>query len=268
MRETDLYPPVKAFLEAQGYTVKGEVEGCDVVALRGDEPPVVVELKTAFSLPPGLPGDRAAERHRQRLPRDPAVFETHRPQERYPRAVPPPGSRAPGGPARACAVRRGVARSGGVPAAAACGGARKAVEGVPAPGGRSQPGRLEPARDHDRVPAGCPALCRVPRCQRSDESRCRGRRGRRRQDRDHDARRPLRLVRTSRGHAPRGLRPDAEGTRGAGGIRGCRGGAVTRRLPHFRAGFRLRFRGRTSPPVRSRRCDSAGRPVGHKPRPR
>ena len=50
MRETDLYPPVKAFLEAQGYAVKSEVEGCDVVAIRGEEPPVIVELKAVFSL--------------------------------------------------------------------------------------------------------------------------------------------------------------------------------------------------------------------------
>ena len=50
MRETDLYPPVKAFLEAQGYVVKSEVEGCDVVAVRGEEPPVIVELKAVFSL--------------------------------------------------------------------------------------------------------------------------------------------------------------------------------------------------------------------------
>ena len=50
MRETDLYPPIKAFLEAQGYTVKSEVEGCDVVAIRGEEPPVIVEMKTGFSL--------------------------------------------------------------------------------------------------------------------------------------------------------------------------------------------------------------------------
>jgi hypothetical protein len=49
-RETDLYEPVKAFLEAQGYEVKAEVSGCDVVAVRGDEPPVVVELKTRFNL--------------------------------------------------------------------------------------------------------------------------------------------------------------------------------------------------------------------------
>ncbi|MEO0819142.1 MAG: DUF2161 family putative PD-(D/E)XK-type phosphodiesterase [Pseudomonadota bacterium] len=48
--ETDLYPPVKAFLEGQGYEVKGEVDGTDVVARRGDEDPVIVELKTGFSL--------------------------------------------------------------------------------------------------------------------------------------------------------------------------------------------------------------------------
>jgi len=50
--ETTLYPPVKRYLEALGFTVKGEVCGCDLVALRGDEPPIVVigELKVAFSL--------------------------------------------------------------------------------------------------------------------------------------------------------------------------------------------------------------------------
>ena len=50
MRESDLYPPVKAFLVAQGYTVKSEIGHLDVLALRGDEPPVVVEMKTTFSL--------------------------------------------------------------------------------------------------------------------------------------------------------------------------------------------------------------------------
>ena len=50
MRETDLYPPVKAFLEGQGYEVKAEIGPADVVACRGDEDPVVVELKTGFSL--------------------------------------------------------------------------------------------------------------------------------------------------------------------------------------------------------------------------
>jgi len=48
--ETDLYAPVKALLEKQGYDVKGEVRGCDVVGVRGDEPPVIVELKKAFGL--------------------------------------------------------------------------------------------------------------------------------------------------------------------------------------------------------------------------
>ena len=51
LRETELYPPIKRFLEGQGYEVKGEVADCDVVACRDDEDPVVVELKTAFSLP-------------------------------------------------------------------------------------------------------------------------------------------------------------------------------------------------------------------------
>ncbi|MBO9430738.1 MULTISPECIES: DUF2161 domain-containing phosphodiesterase [unclassified Sulfitobacter] len=49
-RETDLYPPIKAFLEDQGYVVKAEVGAADVVAVRGAEPPVVVELKLGFSL--------------------------------------------------------------------------------------------------------------------------------------------------------------------------------------------------------------------------
>lgn len=48
--ESDLYAPVKALLEGQGYVVKGEVRGCDVVGVRGDEPPVVVELKRSFGL--------------------------------------------------------------------------------------------------------------------------------------------------------------------------------------------------------------------------
>jgi hypothetical protein len=48
--ESDLYPPVKALLEAQGYVVKGEIGRCDVVGVRGDEPPVIVELKRAFNL--------------------------------------------------------------------------------------------------------------------------------------------------------------------------------------------------------------------------
>lgn len=50
--ETTLYLPIKGFLEAAGYTVKGEIAGCDVVGLSPEEPPVVVicELKLSFTL--------------------------------------------------------------------------------------------------------------------------------------------------------------------------------------------------------------------------
>ena len=50
MKEADLYPDLKAFLQAQGYEVKAEVGACDIMAVRGDEPPVVVEMKLSFSL--------------------------------------------------------------------------------------------------------------------------------------------------------------------------------------------------------------------------
>jgi hypothetical protein len=52
MRETSLYAPVKRFLESLGFHVKGEICGCDLVALRGEEPPLVVigELKLGFNL--------------------------------------------------------------------------------------------------------------------------------------------------------------------------------------------------------------------------
>ena len=56
MRETTLYPPVKAFLEARGYAVKAEINDCDIVAVRDGEAPVIVELKTGFSLPLVLQG--------------------------------------------------------------------------------------------------------------------------------------------------------------------------------------------------------------------
>lgn len=50
MRETELYSPIKAFLESQGYTVKAEINSCDVVAMREGDPPVIVELKTGLTL--------------------------------------------------------------------------------------------------------------------------------------------------------------------------------------------------------------------------
>ncbi|MDE0898504.1 MAG: DUF2161 family putative PD-(D/E)XK-type phosphodiesterase [Longimicrobiales bacterium] len=50
MAEVDLYEPIKRFLEAQGYEVKGEIGACDIVAVRGNEGPVVVELKERLNL--------------------------------------------------------------------------------------------------------------------------------------------------------------------------------------------------------------------------
>lgn len=55
LKESDLYPPLKRTLEGLGYEVKGEIEGCDVVAMRvgedgKDEPPVIVELKLQLNL--------------------------------------------------------------------------------------------------------------------------------------------------------------------------------------------------------------------------
>jgi hypothetical protein len=50
--ETALYLPIKRFLEKLGFTVKGEIGGCDLVALSNDDPPIVVigELKLTFNL--------------------------------------------------------------------------------------------------------------------------------------------------------------------------------------------------------------------------
>ena len=50
MKESDLYLPLKQYLESQNYEVKGEVCDCDVVAIKADEPPVVVELKLVLNL--------------------------------------------------------------------------------------------------------------------------------------------------------------------------------------------------------------------------
>jgi len=49
MRETDLYGPVRDFLEGQGYSVRGEVGPCDVLAVR-DGMVLAVELKLLLNL--------------------------------------------------------------------------------------------------------------------------------------------------------------------------------------------------------------------------
>ncbi|HEY7244844.1 MAG TPA: DUF2161 family putative PD-(D/E)XK-type phosphodiesterase [Xanthobacteraceae bacterium] len=86
MRETSLYLPVKRFLEGRGFEVKGEICGCDLVALRSGEPPIVVvgELKLAFNLDLVLQGVHrtaacdeiwlAVRLGRRRRERDPRVL--------------------------------------------------------------------------------------------------------------------------------------------------------------------------------------------------
>jgi hypothetical protein len=50
MKESDLYPPLKLYLESQNYEIKGEVGNCDVVAIRNAESPLIVELKLSLNL--------------------------------------------------------------------------------------------------------------------------------------------------------------------------------------------------------------------------
>jgi hypothetical protein len=47
--ETDLFEPVRDYLEAQGYTVRAEVKDCDITARKGDEL-VIIELKRHFGI--------------------------------------------------------------------------------------------------------------------------------------------------------------------------------------------------------------------------
>lgn len=49
LKESDLYPPLKAWLESNGYEVHGEVLNCDLAARRGGEL-VLIELKRAVNL--------------------------------------------------------------------------------------------------------------------------------------------------------------------------------------------------------------------------
>ena len=58
MKESDLYAPIKAHFEAQGYEVKGEVGAADVMARRCAEPAVIIELWMMSTLPCCDPKER------------------------------------------------------------------------------------------------------------------------------------------------------------------------------------------------------------------
>lgn len=49
--ETELYEPIKRFYEERGYTVKGEVRHCDLVAVgKQEQDMIIVEFKKTFNL--------------------------------------------------------------------------------------------------------------------------------------------------------------------------------------------------------------------------
>ena len=48
--ETDLYQPVKDLFAADGFDVKAEIVASDVVAMRVESAPIIIELKLGFSL--------------------------------------------------------------------------------------------------------------------------------------------------------------------------------------------------------------------------
>lgn len=50
MKESDLYLPLKKFLENHGYEVKGEIKDCDVMAIKEESEPIVIELKLSINL--------------------------------------------------------------------------------------------------------------------------------------------------------------------------------------------------------------------------
>jgi len=49
LRESDLYGPVRDWLVAQGYTVRGEVKDCDITAVKDDDL-IIIELKRSFGV--------------------------------------------------------------------------------------------------------------------------------------------------------------------------------------------------------------------------
>ena len=66
MSETSLYPAVKRFLEAASFDVKGEVKGCDIVAVRAGEGLTLIEGPDTGTAPAPAQ-DRRRQARDQRL---------------------------------------------------------------------------------------------------------------------------------------------------------------------------------------------------------
>ena len=69
--ETTLYPPVKTFLEGLGFAVKGEIGGCDLVALNAERPAARRDRRAEAALQSrtGAAGRRSRRRLRRGLAR-------------------------------------------------------------------------------------------------------------------------------------------------------------------------------------------------------
>lgn len=62
MKETELFYPIKSYLEAQGYDVHSEVKHLDLVARKGDDL-IIIEIKLQLSLRLVLQGVQRQEIH-------------------------------------------------------------------------------------------------------------------------------------------------------------------------------------------------------------
>jgi hypothetical protein len=162
LSEAALYGPVKRFFESRGFVVKGEVNGCDLVARRGDEPPVIVELKLRFTLGLVLQGiDRLAisERVYLAVPRPPRSARGLSPEApRVRRLCRRIELEAIGG--RPAQRRCGHRGTGALSAAPRCGAGRAADRRVRAALRRRQYRRPQSHPDRHRLSRGRAALCR------------------------------------------------------------------------------------------------------------
>ena len=159
-RETSLYAPVKRFLETLGFDVKGEICGCDLVALRSGEPPLVVvgELKLGFNLELVLQGINRTAACDEILACGPHLG-AGRPRARSARAqaLPVSGFRTSG--RIGDRPRRGAGRAGTLASSPRPPAPITPRQRTPAAPGRSGSRRIVQVADHDRLPPAGACLC-------------------------------------------------------------------------------------------------------------
>ena len=152
--ETALYLPVKRFLENLGFAVKGEVGGCDLVALSDGDPPVVVigELKIILQSRTNPASGRSCRGRRRSLAcrQNVGARQGARKRRALSQSLPPARLRhARGHQHRRCRGDRQAADHRAAPQSEeALAPGRRAS----APQGRSGAGRQHPRADHDGLP--------------------------------------------------------------------------------------------------------------------